>query len=79
MPLRIFTEAGFDLHQARMPIEGCKVLSTDDRFVPEFTAIPMGQVMNYSIATADRTTHLRVVVVGLLWAIMTAGVVIALA
>jgi hypothetical protein len=39
----------------------------------------MGRVMNYSIATADRTTHLKVVVMGLLWAIMTTGVVIALA
>ncbi len=35
--------------------------------------------MNCSLATADRTTHLRIVVVALLGAILTTGVVIALA
>lgn len=35
--------------------------------------------MNYSIATADRTTHLKIVVVALLWAILASGAVIALA
>ena len=35
--------------------------------------------MNYSISTADRTTHLMIVVVALLWAILGSGAVIALA
>jgi hypothetical protein len=34
--------------------------------------------MNYSIATADRTTHLKVVVLALLWAILVIGAAIAL-
>jgi hypothetical protein len=34
--------------------------------------------MNYSIATADRTTHLKVVVLALLWAILAISIVIAL-
>jgi len=34
--------------------------------------------MNASIATADRSTHLKMVVVALLWAILTAAAVIAL-
>ena len=33
--------------------------------------------MNYSIATADRTMHLKVVVIALLWAMLVAGAVIA--
>jgi hypothetical protein len=35
--------------------------------------------MNYSIASADRTTHLKIVVIALLWAILVSGAVIALA
>lgn len=35
--------------------------------------------MNYSIATADRTTHLKIVVVALSWATLVMGVVITLA
>lgn len=35
--------------------------------------------MNHSITTADRTTHLKIVVVGLAWAIMVMGTAIALA
>ena len=34
--------------------------------------------MNYSITTADRTTHLKVVVIVLLRAMLVAGAVIAL-
>lgn len=34
--------------------------------------------MNYSIATADRTTHLKVVVLGLFWAILIMGMALAL-
>lgn len=34
--------------------------------------------MNYSIATADRTTHLKIVVIALFWAILVMGTVIAL-
>jgi hypothetical protein len=35
--------------------------------------------MNYSIASADRTTHLKIVVVALIWATMAMAVAIALA
>lgn len=35
--------------------------------------------MNYSIATADRSTHLKIVVIALLWAILASGAAIALA
>ena len=34
--------------------------------------------MNYSIANADRLTHLKVVVIALMWAILATGAVIAL-
>ena len=34
--------------------------------------------MNYSIATADRTTHLKIVVVALSWAILAMAGAIAL-
>jgi hypothetical protein len=36
------------------------------------------RAMNYSIASADRTTHLKVVVTALLWAIFASATVIAL-
>lgn len=35
--------------------------------------------MNCSIATADRTTHLKIVVVALFWAILVTGIAIAMA
>jgi len=35
--------------------------------------------MNYSIATADRATHLKVVAAVLIWAIAVANLAIALA
>ncbi len=35
--------------------------------------------MNYSIATADRTTHLKIVVIGLFWAILVMGAAITTA
>ena len=35
--------------------------------------------MNSSIATADRTTHLKIVVVALSWAILVMGAAITLA
>ena len=35
--------------------------------------------MNYSIVTADRTTHLKIVVVALSWALLVMGVGIAMA
>ncbi len=35
--------------------------------------------MNYSIATADRTTHLKIVVIALFWAILVMGAAITLA
>jgi len=41
--------------------------------------IQRGRAMNYLIATADRTTHLKVVVVALFWAVLVTGVAIALA
>ena len=34
--------------------------------------------MNYSIATADRATHLKIVVIALFWAILVMGAVLAL-
>lgn len=34
--------------------------------------------MNYSIATADRTTHLKIVVIALFWGILVMGAVLAL-
>ena len=34
--------------------------------------------MNYSIATADRATHLKVVVLALFWAILIMGMTLAL-
>ncbi len=34
--------------------------------------------MNYSIATADRTTHLKIVVVAMFWSILVMGAVLAL-
>ena len=37
-----------------------------------------GTVMNYSIATADRVTHLKIVAVALVWAILVTNVAIAL-
>jgi hypothetical protein len=40
---------------------------------------PRGRAMNRSIATADRATHLKIVVVALLGAILTTTVAIALA
>jgi hypothetical protein len=40
--------------------------------------ISIGRAMNYSIATADRTTHLKVVVLALFWAILIMGIAIAL-
>ena len=53
------------------------MIAAKDRFA--FTAIAASHAMNYSIATADRTTHLKIVVVALLWAILASGAVIALA
>lgn len=38
-----------------------------------------GRAMNSSIATADRITHLKIVVLGLAWAILAMGTAIALA
>jgi len=35
--------------------------------------------MNYSLATADRTTHVKIVVLALAWAIVVMGGAIALA
>ena len=35
--------------------------------------------MNYTIATADRTTHLKIVVIGLFCAILAMGIAIATA
>jgi hypothetical protein len=35
--------------------------------------------MNHSIATADRTTHLKIVVVALSWATLVMGIAIAMA
>lgn len=34
--------------------------------------------MNYSIATADRTTHLKIVVLALLWAVLVMSIAIPL-
>jgi len=34
--------------------------------------------MNFSIATADRATHLKIVVVALIWAILVTATVIAI-
>ena len=34
--------------------------------------------MNYSVATADRVTHLKIVAVGLVWAILVTNIAIAL-
>jgi hypothetical protein len=34
--------------------------------------------MNYSIATADRATHLKIVVLALFWAVLIMGTAIAL-
>ena len=34
--------------------------------------------MNYTIATADRTTHLKIVVIALFWAILVMGIAIAM-
>ncbi len=35
--------------------------------------------MNYTIATADRTTHLKIIVIALFWAALAMGVAIATA
>jgi hypothetical protein len=37
-----------------------------------------GRAMNYSITTADRTTHLMIVVIGLSWAIAVIALVLVL-
>jgi hypothetical protein len=34
--------------------------------------------MNYTIATADRTTHQKIVVIALFWAILVMGIAIAI-
>jgi hypothetical protein len=34
--------------------------------------------MNYSIATADRVTHLKIVLLALVWAIVVTGIALAI-
>jgi hypothetical protein len=34
--------------------------------------------MNYSIATADRATHLKIVLLALVWAIVVTGIALAI-
>jgi hypothetical protein len=34
--------------------------------------------MNYSIATADRVTHLKIVLLALIWAIVVTGIALAI-
>jgi len=38
----------------------------------------IGAIMNYSIATADRVTHLKIVAFALIWSIAVIAVVIAI-
>jgi hypothetical protein len=73
---RISTEVWFDLGQAGRPLKSDHYGESLIRMRGPSAG---DRAMNYSIATADRVTHLKVVAVALLGAIVTMSVALAIA